>query len=231
MTRRRVCGAVPLTTRGLPGDGYLTHVQQERESFEAILTALKVSVAALRAADVPFLLGGSLGAWARGAPQSYKDLDLMVRPADAERALAALAEAGMRTERPPEEWLVKAWHGDVLIDIIFGPSGLEITDELFARGETISVNAVGVPVMALEDILVTKLMALEEHELNYTQLIGIARALREQIDWASLEQRTAGSPFAGAFFTLVRALGIAPGVTPASPQSSSGTHITRVHAV
>jgi hypothetical protein len=206
-------------------------VQQEQRSFEAILTALKVSVAALRAAEVPFLLGGSLAAWARGAPQSYKDLDLMVRPADAERAMNALGEAGMRTERPPEEWLVKAWCGDVLVDIIFHPSGLEIDDELFARAETISVNAVGMPVMALEDILVTKLMALEEHELNYTQLIGIARALREQIDWDSLERRTSTSPYAGAFFTLVRALGIAPAVASAPPQSSSGTHITRVHAV
>ncbi len=205
---------------------------QEQESFDAILSALKVCVAALREAEVPFLLAGSLAAWARGAPQSYKDLDLMVKPSDAERAMATLAEAGLRTERPPEEWLYKGWCGDVLIDIIFRPSGLEITDELFARADTISVNAVSTPVMALEDILVTKLMALDEHELNYTQLIGIARALREQIDWGSLERRTAVSPFAPAFFSLVRALEIAPAAArPAAAHSPSGTQITRVRAV
>jgi Uncharacterised nucleotidyltransferase len=203
-------------------------VQQEQESFDAILGALKVCVATLREADVPFLLGGSLAAWARGAPQSYKDLDFMVRPSDAQRALAALAAAGMPTERPPEEWLVKAWCGDVLIDIIFRPSGLEVDDELFARADTISVKALSTPVMALEDILVTKLMALDEHELNYTQLIGIARALREQIDWDSLERRTAASPFAQAFFTLVRALGIAGA---AAPRSATGAQVTRVRAV
>lgn len=218
--------------------GISSTMQQTQKSFEVILDALKLSVAALRKADVPFLLGGSLGAWARGAPQSYNDLDLMVRPADAERALDALAADGLRTERPPEEWLYKAWCGDVLVDIIFRPSGLDITDEVFARADTISVTALSMPVLALEDILVTKLMALGEHELNYTQLIGIARALREQIDWDALQRRTTGSPFPQAFFTLVRALGIAspaPAESEKRPQSATapapGATVSRVRAV
>ena len=72
----------------------------------------------------------------------------------------------MRTERPPEEWLVKAWHGHVMIDVIFHPAGLEMTDEVFARAEQISVMAIATPVMALEDMLATKLMSLEEHSLD-----------------------------------------------------------------
>ena len=28
-------------------------------------------------------------------------------------------EAGLRAEDPPEEWLVKAWDGDTLVDLIF----------------------------------------------------------------------------------------------------------------
>ena len=27
----------------------------------------------------------------------------------------------MRAEDPPEEWLVKAWDGDTLVDLIFPP--------------------------------------------------------------------------------------------------------------
>lgn len=185
-------------------------MKNQKEGFQAIVDALKVVVATLRDADVQFVLGGSLAAWARGAPQPYKDLDIMVRPEDAERALAALEQAGMRTERPPEEWLYKAWCADVMVDLIFGPSGLEMDNAVFARAETIPVMSVSTPVMAVEDVLVTKLMALDEHALNYTQLLGITRALREQIDWQSLEQRTCTSPFAKAFFTLVRELGIAP---------------------
>ena len=82
--------------------------------------ALKKSAAALRAADVPFLLGGSLASWARGGPETRHDLDLVIKPADVERALAALCkrpECAPRTR--PEEWLVKAWDGNTLVDLIF----------------------------------------------------------------------------------------------------------------
>ena len=178
--------------------------------FSEIAATLRKAAAALRDAAVPFALGGSLAAWVRGGPQPCNDLDLMVKPEDAERALEALTRVGMRPERPPEEWLLKAWHGDVLVDIIFRPSGLELTDEVLGRADTISVMAVGTPVMALEDVLVTMLMALDEHSLDYTRLVAIARSLREQIDFSRLRTRTSDSPCAQAFFTLVEELGIAP---------------------
>ena len=57
-----------------------------------ILETLRVAVAAMRDAGVPFVLGGSFAAWARGGPLPQKDLDLMVKPADAERALEAPRE-------------------------------------------------------------------------------------------------------------------------------------------
>src|SRR5438270_345355 len=123
------------------------------EAFEALVDALKVAVATLRDRDIPFMLGGSLAAWARGGPEPQNDLDLMVKPQDAEKALQALADAGMRPERPPEEWLFKAWHGDVMIDLIFHPSGLDMTDEVIERADTIPVLAVATPVMAIEDVL------------------------------------------------------------------------------
>ena len=179
-----------------------------RATIEELCAALKVAVAALRGAEVEFLLGGSLALWARGGPEPYKDLDVMVRPGDAERALAALGEAGMRTERPPEEWLYKAWCGDVLIDIIFRPSGLELDEGVFQRGEEIPILAVGTPVMSVEDVLVTKLLAMDEHSLDYGALIATARSLREQIDWGALRRRTGHSPFARAFLILVEGLGI-----------------------
>ena len=84
---------------------------------------MKRAAAALRDADVPFLLGGGLAGWARGGPPTEHDVDLFVRPDDAERALEALVGAGMKPERPPEGWLLKAYDGDTLIDLIFHPVG------------------------------------------------------------------------------------------------------------
>ena len=94
------------------------------EAFDTLVSTLKTAVATLRDAQIPFLLGGSLAAWARGGPEPQNDLDLMVKPQDADAALEALAGAGMRPERRPEEWLYKAWNGEVMIDLIFGPSGV-----------------------------------------------------------------------------------------------------------
>jgi hypothetical protein len=133
----------------------------------------------------------------------------MIKPQDAERAQQVLCEhAGMRAERPPEGWLLKAWDGEILVDLIFGPSGMEMTDEVFERGETLPVLAMDMPVMAMEDMLATKLHAMTEHHLAFEGPLRIARALREQIDWQQVRERTSGNPFAAAFFTLVEELGV-----------------------
>src|SRR5919202_1912440 len=127
----------------------------DEQPFSDIESTLKKTAAALRAADVPFLLGGSLASWARGGPETRHDLDLVIKPEDVERALAALEEAGLRIDDPPEEWLVKAWDGDTLVDLIFHPKGTPVDDALIARGEVMSVLSMEMRVMALEDVLVT----------------------------------------------------------------------------
>lgn len=172
--------------------------------------SLKRAAATLQEQGIPFLLGGGLGCWARGGPPSSNDIDLMLKPEDAERAQEALAEAGMRPEDPPEQWLRKAWDGDILVDLIFEPSGMRIDDETIARGDELSVAAMQMRVMDLNDILVTKLFALDEHSADYRDLILITRSLREQIDWARLREATASSPFAQAFFALADGLEICP---------------------
>jgi predicted nucleotidyltransferase len=174
-----------------------------------MVTTLKKSAAALRDADVPFALGGGLAAWVRGGPESDHDLDLMLKPEDADEALAVLSEVGMRPERPPEAWLYKAWDTNgVMVDLIFEPVGLPITDETFERADEIEVEAVAMKVLSLEDVLVTKLLALDEQALDYRSLLQMARPVREQVDWDDVRARTAGSPYAAAFFTLVEGLGV-----------------------
>jgi hypothetical protein len=198
----------------------------EPAPFSDLEDALKRSAATLRAADVPFLLGGSLASWARGGPETRHDLDLMLKPEDVERAVAALVEAGMRFEDPPEEWLAKVWDGDTLVDLIHHPKGMRIDDALIARGEVMSVLGMEMRVMALEDVLVTKLMALDEHALRYESLLAISRALRERIDWEDVRHRTRESVWARAFFVMLEGLGILAGANP-----TTGGHETRVRVL
>jgi hypothetical protein len=185
-------------------------MSSDAQPFSDIEATLKKAAAALRGAGVPFLLGGSLASWARGGPESRHDLDLMIKHEDCETAIAALTAAGMRAEDPPEEWLVKVWDGDVLVDLIFSPKGVPIDDDVIARGEEMSVLSMHMRVMSLEDVLVTKLMAITEHHLRFEGPLSIARALREQVDWARVRSATASSPFARAFFVLLEGLEILP---------------------
>jgi hypothetical protein len=183
---------------------------------EEILDTLKRCAAALRDADVPYMVGGGVAAWARGGPESVKDLDLMVRPEDADHALEVLEGIGLRGERPPEGWLLKAHDGDVLVDLIFEPRGMTVDERALARAEIINVKAIEVPVMPIGDVMVSKLLALNERWLDYDQLLQIARACREQVDWDDVRTRTAESPFARAFFEIVDGLGISEAASPPS---------------
>jgi hypothetical protein len=183
------------------------------EFDEAMAATMKKAAGALRDADVPFVLGGGLAAWARGSTFSDHDVDFLVKPQDTERAVRALEDAGMRIERPPEGWLLKAYDGHVMVDVIFEPATGPVTDELIERAEEREVLSARMRVLALEDIMASKLLALNETHLDFGGSLEIARAVREQVEWDEVRERTKESPYAKAFFCLVEELGV---VEPAS---------------
>jgi hypothetical protein len=51
-------------------------------------------------------------------------------------------------------------------------------------------------------------MALNEQDLDYAPVLEMARSVREQIDFDAVHERTAESPYARAFFTLVEGLNV-----------------------
>lgn len=180
----------------------------EGNTLNGMVPTLKKAAAALRDADIPYLVAGGVASWVRGGPSTEHDLDFLIKPGDADRALAVLEEAGLRPEKPPEEWLYKAWDGDTLVDLIFSPAGLDVDDELIERGEEREVEAMTMRVMRPEDLLVSKLMAMTEHTINYRSCLEIARSLREQIDFEDVRERTQDSPYGRAFFVIAEGLEI-----------------------
>jgi hypothetical protein len=180
------------------------------EGFPDLIETMKKAAGALRQAGVPFLLGGGLAAWARGGPPTDHDVDFLVRERDAERALDALAGVGMRPEHPPEGWLLKAWDGDVLVDLIYQPAGGQVDDATFSRAETLEVAALPIDVASIDDVLATKLLAMNEQNPDFRPVLEIARALREQIDWDAVRAQVGEEPFGAAFLTLVERLRILP---------------------
>jgi Nucleotidyl transferase of unknown function (DUF2204) len=180
-------------------------------SFPELIEAMKAAAGILNDAEIEFVLGGGLSAWARGGPRSEHDVDFLIKPEDAERALEVFDAAGWKTERPPEGWLYKTWHENgALVDLIFDPASGPITQEIINRAHEDEVMALRAKVATLEDVLVSKLLAIKEQELNFSSVLEWSRALREQIEWREVRERTQDSPFAKAFFVLIEELGIVP---------------------
>jgi predicted nucleotidyltransferase len=175
---------------------------------EQLLDAMMRVAAALRDAEVPYLLAGSFAVWAHGGPAHQTDLDFAIKPEDVDRAVEVLVGAGMTASPTPEEWLRKVCDGDVVVDLIFDPAGLDIDDEVMERGDDIEVNGMTFRVMAVDDVMTTKLFAFKEHYLDYESTLEMARMVREQIDWDELRRRCEGYAYAKPFFTLAEELGV-----------------------
>jgi len=175
-----------------------------------LLDALKRAAALLRDHDIDFALAGGFAVYARGGPETDHDVDFVLQREDAERALNLLADAGFTAERPPEGWLYKVCDDEgALIDLIYAPNNRpEDVPAILERADEMEIYAITIKVMSVTDVLASKLRALKEHEVDYDDVLEIARACREQIDWRVLRESTADSPYASAFFTLVDELNL-----------------------
>ena len=176
----------------------------------ALQDALRMSAVALEEAGVPFALVGGYAAWARGAPEPDHDADFAIPEADVVRAQEALASAGLEVREPAEYWLFKAFHHGAMVDILFRMVGEPITREMLDRSDTMEVLAVRMPVLDATDIISAKMRVLGEHYCDFTRMIAMVRALREQVDWGRVRHETAGTPYGRAFLLLVHELGISP---------------------
>jgi hypothetical protein len=175
----------------------------------SLQASMKCVAAILRENDVPYALAGSLAVWARGGPDVSHDVDFVILPDDRERVLTLMEDAGMRTEKPPPDWLYKAYDGDNLIDFIFyAPTGT--TSAYIENAEELVVESVRMPVMTVDDVLIMKLAAMNELCMDYAYLLQLARSTREQINWEYVERSTKGNVFADAFFLLASGVAVKP---------------------
>ena len=177
----------------------------------ALQDGVRLTAGALAKAGIPYALCGGYAAWARGAPEPDHDADFLVPAAEAERAAKVLAEAGLDVQDPPEDWLVKVVQGGSFVDVLWRACGHPVETDLIERSEVVPVLSVHMPVLRATDILVSKLMALDEHYCDFSRLLPVARALREQVDWEVVRREVAGNDFAVVFLHLLERLRVLPG--------------------
>ena len=177
--------------------------------------ALKIVASTLKDTDIPFALAGGYAVWARGGPEPDHDVDFVIAEEDEARAADVFAERGLKVVQPPEDWLFKVWVDDAMVDVIHRTHGEPMTREVLAEVDPIEVESILMPVLSATVLLVHKLSAMEEHACDFGRLLPVARAVREQVDWASVRSGTRGSPYAEAFLFLLERLDvIEPGPAP-----------------
>jgi hypothetical protein len=175
---------------------------------------LKRIAVALKEGEVPFALCGGYAAWVRGAPEPEHDADFLVPAAEAERAAKALADAGLEVVDPAEDWLLKVVQDDVFVDVLWRTCGRPVETDLIERSEVMPVLSVQMPVLDATDLVVSKLMALDEHYCDFGRMLPVARAVREQVDWATVSREVADNDFAVVFLVLLDRLGIVEDLSP-----------------
>ena len=144
--------------------------------------------------DVPFGLIGGVASAAYGRPRWTKDIDVFCRAEDAERVLDLLAARSFEVERTNPMWIYKAFRDEVQIDVIFKVrSEVYFDQDMAERVRPMEVDGVSVPVLAPEDIVVMKAMAVdEESPWHWYDALGILAA--PDLDWDYLVVRARKSP-------------------------------------
>lgn len=185
---------------------------------EQLFLTLKRVVSVLKTTGVPFALAGSYAVFAHGGNSSDHDVDFLIKHEDLGRISEALTEAGFRVEHPPEDWLIKAYDGEQLVDLIYRPIEIPVTDETLADAAMMSVGPINIPVLSATQLMIHKLLTFEQHFCDFSRALPMARSLREKIDWDKVRRETISSPYAEAFLLLVERLGLAPASAEGRPR-------------
>src|ERR1700760_1791883 len=113
---------------------------------EGLAGTLKRGAATLKAADLPFALGGSFAVYAHGGHSSDHDVDFLIRERDKDQVLSELAAVGFEVVQPPGDGLVKVFDEDRMVDLIFRPVESPVTEETLRDTDLLPVEAITMPV-------------------------------------------------------------------------------------
>jgi predicted nucleotidyltransferase len=155
---------------------------------------LERAVRGLEGTGLAHLLIGGVAGGVYGRPLGTMDIDVFVRPDEAERTIEALERAGFQTERTAPHWLYKAYRSGVVIDVIFCSSGDVYLDaEMLARARVGEAHGVRVRLISPEDLIVLKALAHSEPTARYW-FDALAVLARSEIDWSYLIRRARHGP-------------------------------------
>lgn len=155
---------------------------------------LSMAVKSIESQNIPYALIGGVAVKELGRPRITHDIDLFIRPDDANFALKVLKKNGFEIERRDPSWLYKAWKNDVLVDLIFKSSGdIYFDDEVRQHVRRIKYLNQYLNAISPEDFIVIKAAAHEENNPHHWH-DALAVITKGDIDWDYLLVRAKHSP-------------------------------------
>jgi hypothetical protein len=162
--------------------------------------------------QIPFALGGALAvANYTGSWRFTKDLDLYVMPADRERMIEVLAEAGLRDyyEKLPYDrgWIYRGNVDDIIVDVIWGMPNrrTEVDAAWLSRGPCLSLNGDRIRVLPLEELIWAKIYVLQKDRSDWPDIFNLIFAAGSRLDWERLLDRLGeDAPLLSAVLSIFR---------------------------
>jgi hypothetical protein len=173
-------------------------IESDNQTFYEVLDE---AVSALDEIGLSYALMGGIAATALGGHRFTHDIDVFVKPEDAELALEALEARDFRTEKTDLLWLFKGFKHNVLVDVIFKSAGtVHLDQEMLDRSRMVEFYGRKIRALGPEDLFVIKALVLNEHCLNFdakclrhlTDLLGLIRSC--ELDWEYLLKRARLGP-------------------------------------
>jgi hypothetical protein len=157
------------------------------------------AIQAVQDAGVPFAVGGGLAFGCYAHRSRYtKDVDLFLRPADRERAIAAVRGVGFVDyhEREPYQrhWIYRGIREGLLLDLIWQMANerAAVDDQWLARGPVIAIHGTPVRLVPAEEIVWAKLYVLQRDRADWPDIFNLLARCGPRLDWDHLVRRMGG---------------------------------------
>jgi predicted nucleotidyltransferase len=160
-----------------------------RVDEETFLRVAGEAIGAIERRNIPYAFIGGVASALYGRPRWTHDVDLFVRPQDADAVLDALGEEGFDIQRTDPFWLFKGIKEGVLVDVIFRSTGdIYLDDEMLERSAVEVFKGIKMRVVAPEDLVVIKAVVHDEKTpRHWFDALGIIA--RADLDWDYLVRR------------------------------------------
>lgn len=160
----------------------------------SIISTLFAALESIEEKEIQYALIGGIAVKELGRPRVTHDIDIFVKPDDADYVLEILAQKGFEIEKRDPFWLFKAWRDDVLVDVIFRSCGdIYFEEEVRSHVRRIPYYGRSINAISPEDFIVIKSAAHQEDNPHHWH-DALAVLTQGNLDWDYLLKRSRHSP-------------------------------------